>query len=215
MSGSPLIVDGRVIVISGGENDHGSAHDAESASLGVWSEGNAPHPMLPDVSEPARYADAAGLSMDSACPHDLSDAGCCDRLWRTIRRSTPLSRLSSMTARFSSRPAMAVERRRSEFASRAATTGRPSPPRPRNAAVQRACPAGRLRLRTREGILMCLEPGSGKIEWKKGRIITATGVAGWRHPDRISPKMVTSLTSLPAWMIMRNSVANLALTEHS
>lgn len=173
MAGSPLIVDGKVIVIPGGSNDHGvAAYDADSAEP-VWAAGSAQAsyaaPTLANLHGTQTVLAFHGTGVSG---HGLSDGRL---LWTVPWENDPrvnaaepivvddrsvliatgygqgaaLIRLQQNGDDWSAETAWTEKRFKLKF----------------NAAVRKGSYAYGLG----EGILMCLNLDNGSIEWKRGR----------------------------------------------
>ena len=173
MAGSPLIAEGKVIVIPGGENDHGvAAYDAASGEP-VWSAGTAPAsyaaPTLASLHGTQTLLAFHGLGLSG---HDLTNGAL---LWTVPWENDPkvnaaepvvvddhsvliatgygqgatLVRLQQNGDDWSAETDWTEKRFKLKF----------------NAPVRQ----GQYVYGLSEGILMCLNLDSGGIEWKKGR----------------------------------------------
>lgn len=173
MSGSPLIVDGRVIVIPGGENDHGvAAYDAESGEP-IWSSGSAPAsyaaPTLANLHGKQTLLAFHGIGLSG---HDLSDG---KLLWTVPWENDPKINAAEPVVVDDSSVLIATGYGQGATLIRVQQDGD-------NWSGESAWSERRFKLKFNapvrqgeyvyglsEGILMCLNLGSGKIEWKKGR----------------------------------------------
>ncbi|MHC4880806.1 MAG: PQQ-binding-like beta-propeller repeat protein [Planctomycetota bacterium] len=173
MSGSPLVADGKVIVVAGGGSDRGViAYDAESGKQ-VWSAGSAPAsyaaPLLAELEGTQTILAFHGTGLSG---HALSDG---QLLWTVpwenepkVNAAEPIvvdDRNVLISSGYAQGAAM-IRLQQDGDAWKADTAWTEKRFKLKfNAAVRKGSYAYGLS----EGILMCLNLDDGSIEWKRGR----------------------------------------------